>query len=44
LAKPDFEFKYADAPGRNRSLHVVLQDLHLERLWVIYPGHRIQTV
>ena len=34
-----FEFKYADAPGRSRSMHVAIQDLGLEHLWVIYPGH-----
>jgi len=33
-----FEFKYADAPGRSRSMNVALQDLELEHLWVIYPG------
>ena len=35
-----FEFKYADAPGRSRSMHTAIQDLGLERLWVIYPGHQ----
>jgi predicted AAA+ superfamily ATPase len=34
-----FEFKYADAPGPSRSMHVAIQDLRLEHLWVIYPGH-----
>ena len=34
-----FEFKYADAPGRSRSMHTAIQDLSLEHLWVIYPGH-----
>ena len=33
-----FEFKYADAPGTNRSMHVAVQDLSLEHLWVVYPG------
>jgi hypothetical protein len=33
-----FGFKYADAPGTNRSMHVAVQDLSLEHLWVIYPG------
>jgi predicted AAA+ superfamily ATPase len=33
-----FEFKYADAPGSSRSMHVAIQDLGLEHLWVIYPG------
>jgi len=33
-----FEFKYSDAPGHTRSMSVAMQDLKLERLWVIYPG------
>jgi predicted AAA+ superfamily ATPase len=33
-----FEFKYADAPGRSRSMLIALEDLGLERLWVVYPG------
>jgi predicted AAA+ superfamily ATPase len=33
-----FEFKYADAPRRSRSMHTALQDLNLHHLWVIYPG------
>lgn len=33
-----FEFKYADAPGRTRSMHIALQDLNLQHLWVVYPG------
>lgn len=33
-----FEFKYADAPGANRSMHVAIEDLSLEHLWVVYPG------
>jgi len=33
-----FEIKYADAPGTNRSMRVVLHDLGLEHLWIIYPG------
>lgn len=35
-----FEFKYADAPGTTRSMHIALQDLLLEHLWVVYPGHQ----
>ena len=34
----EFEFKYADAPGRTRSMLVAREDLGLERLWVVYPG------
>jgi len=33
-----FEFKYTDAPGRKRSMHIAFEDLGLEHLWVIYPG------
>lgn len=34
------ELKYADAPGMTRSMHVALEDLRLDRLWVAYPGNR----
>jgi uncharacterized protein len=33
-----FEFKGSDAPNTTKSMHVALQDLGLEHLWVIYPG------
>ena len=39
-----FEFKYADAPGRSRSMHIAIEDLCLEHLWVIYPGHQEYTL
>jgi uncharacterized protein len=39
-----FEFKYADAPGTSRSMHVAIQDLRLEHLWVVYPGHQEYTL
>jgi uncharacterized protein len=35
-----FEFKYTDAPGGKRSMHIAIKDLGLEHLWVIYPGDR----
>ena len=35
-----FEFKYADAPRLTKSMHIALEDLKLERLFVVYPGHR----
>ncbi len=35
-----FELKYADAPGRTRSMHVALEDLNLQHLWVVYPGNQ----
>ena len=34
-----FECKLADAPGITRSMRVALNDLELEHLWVVYPGH-----
>ena len=33
-----FEFKCTDAPRTTKSMHVVIEDLRLEYLWVIYPG------
>ena len=33
-----FECKHADAPGTTRSMRVALDDLALERLWIVYPG------
>lgn len=33
-----FELKYADAPPLTRSMRVALEDLELDRLWVVYPG------
>jgi hypothetical protein len=35
-----FEFKYADAPGSNRSMRIAIEDLGLEHLWIIYPGRK----
>lgn len=32
------EFKCADAPVMTRSLHIALEDLKLERAWIVYPG------
>lgn len=34
------EFKRADAPTLTRSMRVALEDLALDRLWVVYPGPR----
>ncbi len=33
-----FEFKYADAPRTTKAMRMALDDLRLERLFVIYPG------
>ena len=35
-----FELKYADAPRTTRSMRAALDDLKLERLFVIYPGEK----
>ena len=35
-----FECKYEAAPRATRSMHVVMQDLRLDSLWVVYPGER----
>jgi hypothetical protein len=36
-----FEFKYQDAPGTTKSMHVALADLSLDSLTVIHPGSGI---
>jgi uncharacterized protein len=33
-----FEFKCTDAPTTTKSMHIAMDDLKLEHLWVIYPG------
>jgi hypothetical protein len=33
--RDDFEFEYKDAPGRKRTMHIAIEDLPLEHLWVI---------
>lgn len=35
-----FEFKYGDVPRPTKSMHVTLEDLKLERIYVVYPGTR----
>ena len=32
------EFKFNEAPGATRSMHVAIADLDLTQLWIIYPG------
>lgn len=34
------EFKRSDAPGLTSSMRIALQDLKLDRLYVVYPGNR----
>ncbi len=33
-----FEFKYQDLPSSTKSMHIAIQDLKLDKLWVVYPG------
>ncbi len=33
-----FEFKCTESPSTTRSMHIALEDLKLEHLWVVYPG------
>jgi predicted AAA+ superfamily ATPase len=39
-----FEFKYTDAPGRKRSMHIAIEDLGLEHMWIVYPGDQKYTL
>ena len=36
--KYGFEFKFQDAPRPTKAMYVVLEDLRLDRLFVVYPG------
>jgi predicted AAA+ superfamily ATPase len=38
------EFKMSAAPDMTRSLHIALDDLTLERAWIVYPGKEIYPV
>lgn len=35
-----FEFKFEDAPKPTRSMHVAMEDLKLNRIWVVHGGER----
>ncbi|NCX94243.1 MAG: DUF4143 domain-containing protein, partial [Gammaproteobacteria bacterium] len=39
-----YEFKYADAPKRTKSMSIALNDLKLDELRVIYPGDTIYAL
>ena len=32
------EVKYADAPRRTKSMMQAVEDLKLDKLWIVYPG------
>jgi uncharacterized protein len=38
--KIGFEIKYSDAPGMTKSMQIAMHDLHLDYLFIIYPGSR----
>ncbi len=38
------EFKAGDAPEMTKSLHVALDDLRLQRAWIVYPGKETYRV
>lgn len=33
-----FEFKYSDSPKITKSMHIALEDLQLDHLYIIFPG------
>jgi hypothetical protein len=35
-----FEFKFEDAPHPTRSMYIALEDLALEKIWIVYSGDR----
>lgn len=39
-----FEFKYSDAPAGTKSMHVAIEDLKLQHLWVVYPGTKTYAI
>lgn len=38
------EFKVSDAPSMTKSLRIALEDLRLERAWIVYPGEKRYVV
>src|SRR5258708_490933 len=34
------EFKVGDGPAMTKSLHIALEDLKLERAWIVHPGSK----
>lgn len=39
-----FEFKSGDAPTASKSMHIALEDLGLEHLYVVYPGEQAYSL
>jgi len=38
------EFKFSETPKITRSMHIAINNLSLNELWVIYPGHEAYPV
>jgi predicted AAA+ superfamily ATPase len=38
------EFKYSEAPKISKSMHIALETLHLDHLWVVHPGKHAYPV
>ena len=38
------EIKYSEAPKISKSMRIALEDLKLDHLWVIYPGHHAYPI
>ena len=38
------EFKFSEAPKVTKSMHIVLNDLGLDHLWIVYPGQHLYPV
>lgn len=36
-----FEFKYTDAPKITKSMRIALEDLKLDKLYIVYPGKKV---
>jgi len=36
-----YEFKFSDSPKITKSMHMAIQDLKLDHLYIIYPGQQI---
>lgn len=39
-----FEFKCSDSPNLTRSMRIALEDLHLAKIWIVYPGDKSYPV
>ncbi|MCP4799553.1 MAG: ATP-binding protein [bacterium] len=38
------EFKFSEAPKTSRSMRVAIDDLNLEKLWIVYPGEHAYAI